>query len=58
MKTDNSKKKRRKYYRKCGVCGERYEQSKMLRTINSPNGWLCFDCYFAKHPEYEEFGEE
>jgi predicted RNA-binding protein YlxR (DUF448 family) len=58
MKTDNSKKKKRKYYRKCGVCGERHEQSEMLRTINSPNGWLCFDCHFAEHPEYEDFGEE
>ena len=35
---DNKRKKKRKYYRKCGVCGERHEQSEMLRTINSPNG--------------------
>lgn len=47
-------KKKRKYYRKCGICGERLEQSEMIRTNDSPNGWLCFDCYNAKHPEYED----
>ena len=30
--------KKRKYYRKCGVCGERYEQFEMIRTNQSPNG--------------------
>ena len=43
----------RKYYRKCGVCGERYEQSEMIRTNRSPNGWVCFDCHNAEHPEYD-----
>lgn len=47
-------KKKRKYYRKCGICGERFEQSEMIRTNDSPNGWLCFDCHNAKHPEYED----
>lgn len=51
-------KKKRKYYRKCGVCGERYEQGDMIRTNNSPNGWICFDCNNAEHPEYEDFGDE
>jgi len=51
------KKKIRKYYRKCGVCGERHEQSEMIRTNNSPNGWICFDCHNAEYPEYEDFGE-
>lgn len=51
-------KKKRKYYRKCGVCGHRHEQSKMIRTNESPNGWLCIDCYVAEHPEYDIFGEE
>lgn len=51
-------KKKRKYYRKCGVCGKRQEQSEMIRCIESPNGWLCVDCYAAKHIEYEDFGEE
>lgn len=42
-------KKKRKYIRKCGVCGIRFEQSEMIRTEASPNGWLCCDC------EKEEF---
>ena len=45
--------KKRKYYRKCGICGERHEQSEMIRTNNSPNGWICFDCHNAEHPEYD-----
>jgi len=57
LKERTKQKKKRKYYRKCGVCGERYEQSEMIRTNNSPNGWLCFDCHNAKHPEYEDLGE-
>ena len=51
-------KKKRKYYRKCGVCSKRYEQSEMIRTSRSPNGWLCFDCHNAKHLEYDDLGEE
>lgn len=54
---NKERKKKRKYYRKCGVCGERYEQSEMIRTNQSPNGWLCFDCCNVEHPEYEDFGE-
>lgn len=46
-------KKKRKYYRKCGVCGERHEQSDMIRTNQSPNGWICEDCYRNEHPEYD-----
>lgn len=48
---------RRKYYRKCGVCDERHEQSEMIRDNNSPNGWICEDCYQEEHPDYgiEEF---
>ena len=42
-----------KYYRKCGCCGERHEQSEMIRTDNSPNGWICIDCQSKEHPEYE-----
>lgn len=47
-------KKKRKYYRKCGICGDRYEQSEMLRTNDSPNGWLCWDCRNIVDPEYED----
>lgn len=46
--------KKRKYYRKCGICGERFEQSDMVRTDESPNGWLCVDCHMAQHLEYDE----
>ena len=44
--------KKRKYFRKCGCCGERYEQSEMIRTYESPNGWYCIDCYLDEHIEY------
>lgn len=46
--------KKRKYFRKCGVCGERFEQSDMIRTDESPNGWLCFECFHGFHLEYDE----
>lgn len=46
-------KKRRKYFRKCGVCGERYEQSEMIRDNGSPNGWICVECYKEEHIEDE-----
>lgn len=51
---DNKNKKSRKYFRKCGVCGEVNEQSNMIRTNSSPNGWMCKDCKYKEHPEYEE----
>ena len=44
---------KRRYYRKCGVCGNRHEQGEMIRTNNSPNGWMCHDCYALEHPEYD-----
>ena len=47
------KKVKRLYYRKCGLCGTRHEQSDMVRTNLSPNGWLCMSCCFTNHPEYE-----
>ena len=46
-------KRKRRYFRKCGVCGERWEQSDMIRTDNSPNGWICHECVLREHPEYE-----
>ena len=36
---------KRKYYRRCGNCGERLEQSEMVRTELAENGWLCKECY-------------
>lgn len=44
MKKKNNKS--RKYYRKCGECGSRHEQSEMIRTDLSDNGWLCQECYY------------
>lgn len=41
---DTRSQKGRKYFRKCGVCGIRYEQSEMVRDGGSPNGWICHDC--------------
>ena len=46
-------KKKRKYFRKCGVCGERHEQAEMIRTDESPNGCVCRECYFSIYNEYE-----
>lgn len=45
--------KKRKYFRECGVCGQRHEQSEMIRTDESPNGWVCRDCYSRIYPEFE-----
>ena len=44
--------KRRKYYRKCGICGEIHEQLGMIRTYESPTGWICLECLDTNHPEY------
>ena len=53
-KTNHENKKKRKYYRKCGVCAERYEQSEMIRTDDSPNGWVCWDCRNIVSLEYDD----
>jgi hypothetical protein len=37
-------KKKRTYNRSCGICGIKDEQSFMIRTNESPNGWMCRDC--------------
>lgn len=44
---------KRKYIRKCGICNNRQEQSKMIRDNGSPNGWICKDCYYDEHWEDE-----
>lgn len=49
----NKPKKKRKYFRKCGICTEHYEQSEMIQTYNSSNGWICAGCQQKIHPEYE-----
>lgn len=49
----NKKQKKRKYFRKCGICGERHEQSELIRSNRySPNGWICTECLLRQHPEY------
>ena len=47
---------KRKYFRKCGICGERHEQNDMIRCEDSPNGWICKECYEKK--SFEGFWEE
>ena len=48
-------KTKRKYYRKCGVCGCRHEQYKMVRHDGSPNGWFCIGCWIDyEDPEWED----
>ena len=44
----DKQKKKRKYFRKCGCCQDRHEQSEMVRTNESPNGWFCKQCYYEK----------
>lgn len=43
--------KGRKYYRKCGICGQRDEQSNMIRTYEVDNGWCCVDCWENCHAD-------
>lgn len=42
---ENYCKKKRKYYRVCGICGERHLQSQMIRDRKSHTGWVCEDCF-------------
>lgn len=37
--------KRKKFFRKCGCCGERYVQAEMIRDSRSSSGWFCRHCY-------------
>lgn len=47
--------KKRKYFRKCGCCGNQYEQAQMVRTNFSPNGWICYECLDNyQDPDWEE----
>ena len=41
----------------CGMCGDKAPAQYMIRDECSPTGWICQDCEFALHPEWEEFGE-
>ena len=40
-----AKSKKRKYYRTCPYCGKKLEQSQMIRTNESPTGWICKHCF-------------
>lgn len=42
---ENYCKKKRKYFRVCGICGEKYQQSAMIRDNRSDTGWVCRDCF-------------
>ena len=44
---------KRKYYRKCGYCGKRFEQKDMVRTDLARNGWLCKECYESEEPLFD-----
>ena len=44
---------KRKYYRKCGYCGKRFEQKDMVRTDLVRNGWLCKECYESEEPLFD-----
>lgn len=44
--------KKRKYYRKCGCCGRRLEQSEMVRSDEFPGGWVCHECFDLEHIDY------
>ena len=55
-KNNRKNQKKIKYYKVCGICGERYPQSSMVKDNGSETGWVCRDCLIDIHPEYlEEF---
>lgn len=43
---------KKKYFKTCGVCGEKYPSSEMFKDKGSNTGWVCFDCYGCEHPQY------
>lgn len=45
---------KKKIIRTCDICGERFEQSDMVRDPSSDTGWVCVDCHIQMHPEYDE----
>ena len=52
-KQNGKKPKKRQYFRKCGVCGRRFNQKEMIRDNCSDNGWMCFECYRDEHLDEE-----
>ena len=55
MKNADTEKNKRKYFRKCGCCGDSHEQHEMHRTDQSISisGWLCEECYEELHLEHD-----
>jgi len=47
------KERKRNPRHKCGVCGELCLQSDMVKDIGSDTGWICCDCFYIIHPEYD-----
>ena len=50
---NRNKKKKREYYRKCGICGGRFNQKDMVRDYGSSSDWICDDCFHNLHIEYD-----
>lgn len=42
---NKSNKKNVRYYRVCGICGERHLQNQMIKDRKSNTGWICEDCF-------------
>lgn len=52
MRINNSK---RQYFRKCDCSGCMYELTELISPTNSPDGWICLECFNTYHdPDYEE----
>ena len=45
---------KKKIIRTCGICGEHFDQSDMVRDYSSDTGWVCVDCRIQTHPVYDE----
>ena len=43
--------------KECGICGEMFDMSDMVRSEGSDTGWICIDCQMSVHPEYDD-GEQ
>lgn len=41
-----------KFFRVCGLCGEKYQQSAMIRNKKSSTGWVCRDCFEDENSDY------
>lgn len=46
-------KRKSKYYCRCGICNELFNQEDMEKDFGSETGWLCYDCFMIQHPEFD-----